>query len=219
MGRGCDRGMLGLDIVYHLTSRSTSAHYGPDDTFALRCWKAHSGTAHPPGCHPHAVLHSPESTFHQVEEARAEALSRLPPGAAEFLRGRGRRKPAAGSTPTAASTAGGRPPAAAAAAPDAASTDQQRSAAADTQRRLHSAGEMPQRAPPRSGGGGGDGHSVPAAASAAARLRFSVEGQPLCFAPQLASAAPPAAGVLQRDPLRCGGGKAVSSLHIEAAVM
>lgn len=88
--------------------------------------------------------------------------------------------------------------------------EQQRAAAADAQRRLHSAGEMPP--PPAksaggfgdgaSGGGGAGGDSAPAAASAAARLRFSVEGRPIGLAPQSASAA----DVLQRDPLRFGGG-------------
>jgi hypothetical protein len=149
----------------------------------------------------------------QVEEARAEVLSRLPPGAAEFLRGRSRRKSEAGSTPPATSTTeagsshsiggGG-----SAAAPGAASIEQQHAAAADAQRRLHSAGEMPPR-PGRGGGGDNSGGAAPAAASAAARLRFSVEGRPVGFASQSASATPSAADVLQRDPLRCGGGSMV----------
>jgi hypothetical protein len=86
--------------------------------------------------------------------------------------------------------------------------EQQRAAAADAQRRLHSAGAMPPP-PGRSSGGDNSDNAAPAAASAAARLRFSVDGRPVGFAPDSASAAPSATDVLQRDPLRCGGGTMV----------
>lgn len=105
--------------------------------------------------------------------------------------------------PATAAVSGSRQPTAAGAAADAARSPP--SAAADPQGRLRSAAAAG-RGPPTADGSAAATPAAPdaatPAATKAARLRFSMGGQPVGFVPQSAPAAPTAAAVLQRDPLR-----------------
>lgn len=161
----------------------------------------------------------------QIEAAKAEALSRLPPEAAEFLRRRGRPRSAAGTaaasvgfSAAAASAARGAPQQQAAApavsAPQlgtqlpvsgtnpASATRQQWQQ--DDQGRMPAAGSTAaarRRRPMHTDDGAAAAGQAPPEA-AVARLRYGVGGQPAGFAPPSASVAPAASDVLQRDPLR-----------------
>ena len=133
-------------------------------------------------------------TPEEVAAAREEALSRLPPGAAEFLRQRGAARERA-------QREGGRAPAAAAAAAAA-------PAAAEAEPRLlPSPAARPQpfpgsaraASPPADGGeGAGDGGG-----SAAARLRWGLDGRPAGAAPASEGSSRAEAGqVTRRDVLQ-----------------
>jgi hypothetical protein len=139
----------------------------------------------------------------QVEEAREEALQRLPPAAVEFLRRRGAER----AKNAAAAAQAPSPPA----APGSCATGQQAQPAAST------AGNKPQaqRQRGRQDGGrqheqrrGGSGQPQPSAtrASAAGRLRFDTEGRVVGLCPADAGTDVAPADVVERDPIRRGSG-------------
>jgi len=135
-------------------------------------------------------------TAEQVEEAREEAMKRLPPAAIEFLRRRGAERAKAAATPAAGSAAGAGQAGPAAAQPRGVGVQHDASSLSGSRRLAERPGQQQQQLAPA-------GPLNTSRASLAARLRFSIDGSVVGLRPADAGSTEVApADVAQRDPIR-----------------